>query len=79
MSDKKDIIDEQCEHFINYHKKEETAEAKLPVNNIVRCSSCGLNDAVPEHTCPYAEDVNNDSSTLCTCCSACEHECCMDI
>jgi len=32
-----------------------------------------------EHTCPYAEDINGDSETLCTCCPYCEHQCCMDI
>jgi len=63
----------------NIKKQEEAEDTKLPVNNIVRCSSCGLNDAVPEHTCPYGKDVNNDSSTLCTCCSACERECLRDI
>lgn len=31
------------------------------------------------HTCPYAEDVHNDSESRCTCCSTCEHECAMDI
>ena len=31
------------------------------------------------HTCPYAEDINGDSESLCDCCAVCEHECAMDI
>ncbi len=41
-------------------------------------ASC-TNPATEEHTCPYAEDINNDSTTLCTCCADCQHECAMDI
>ena len=39
----------------------------------------GMGEGLPEHTCPYAEDVNSDSETLCTCCDMCQHECAMDI
>lgn len=39
---------------------------------------CGHEQTEP-HTCPYAEDVNNDSETLCTCCDACAQECAYDI
>lgn len=31
------------------------------------------------HTCPYAEDVNDDHESLCSCCAACEAECAMGI
>lgn len=31
------------------------------------------------HTCPYAEEINEDSDTLCDCCETCMHECAMDI
>lgn len=31
------------------------------------------------HTCPFAEEINGDSETLCNCCSECEHQCAMDI
>jgi hypothetical protein len=40
---------------------------------------CGKNPAADEHPCPYAEDVGNDSETLCDCCADCEHQCAMDI
>jgi len=43
----------------------------------IKCD-CGK-DGKESHTCPYAEDVNNDSDSLCNCCEGCEHECCMDI
>lgn len=31
------------------------------------------------HTCPFAEDIDGDDETLCTCCPVCEHQCAMDI
>lgn len=31
------------------------------------------------HPCPFAEDVNNDSESLCNCCAACEYQCSQDI
>lgn len=31
------------------------------------------------HTCPYSEEINGDSETLCTCCDACEQSCILDI
>jgi hypothetical protein len=49
------------------------------VSSSYKCSRCEINDAQSEHTCPYAEEINNDSDNLCDCCSDCEHECCMDI
>ena len=49
------------------------------VSSSGKCSSCNNNDAQQEHTCPYAEDINGDSDSLCDCCSDCIHECCMDI
>lgn len=33
----------------------------------------------PPHTCPYAEEINGDSETLCTCCAECRQECCYEI
>lgn len=36
-------------------------------------------DALPPHTCPYSEDVDNDHRTLCTCCDRCSDECAADI
>jgi hypothetical protein len=32
-----------------------------------------------EHTCPFAEEIGNDSETLCNCCPECEYQCAMDI
>lgn len=49
------------------------------VSSSGKCSRCNNNDAQEEHTCPYAEEINGDSDSLCDCCSDCEHECCMDI
>ncbi len=46
--------------------------------------TCGARDgcanpAEEPHTCPYAEEINNDSEKTCTCCAACQRECAMDI
>tara|TARA_R110000823_G_scaffold309869_1_gene434408 strand:- start:7659 stop:7856 length:198 start_codon:yes stop_codon:yes gene_type:complete len=49
------------------------------VNGSGKCSMCEINEAQSKHTCPYAEDINDDSDSLCNCCSNCKHECCMDI
>lgn len=45
----------------------------------VKCK-CGKEfDELPLHTCPYQEDVNNDSEFTCNCCDECRQECCDDI
>jgi hypothetical protein len=36
-------------------------------------------EVIEPHTCPFAEDVNGDSESLCTCCEHCEDDCAMDI
>ncbi len=64
-------------------KDELTTEAAIVGNTVLadvaKCSRCNTNAASEEHTCPYAEEINNDSESLCDCCDACRHECCMDI
>ena len=51
-------------------------ESKLvPKDNLENVCQCPCDD----HTCPYQEDVNNDSEFTCNCCTACTHECAMDI
>lgn len=37
------------------------------------------NPAEPWHTCPFAEEINDDYESLCCCCSKCEQECADDI
>lgn len=34
---------------------------------------------IKEHTCPYQEDINNDSESTCNCCDYCTYQCAMDI
>lgn len=43
------------------------------------CNRCGGELAEELHTCPYAEEINDDHETLCNCCDECQHDCCMDI
>ena len=45
--------------------------------NKIMCRECEENTIA--HTCPYAEDVNNDSESLCYCCDDCTYECAQDI
>ena len=40
---------------------------------------CGSSESEEPHTCPYAEDMNGDSESLCNCCASCQHNCAMDI
>jgi len=43
------------------------------------CSHCQKNPASAPHACPYAEEIENDSETQCTCCAECSHDCAMEI
>ena len=40
--------------------------------------NCGAPAKEP-HTCPYKEDINGDSETLCQCCDGCQSDCARDI
>jgi hypothetical protein len=42
------------------------------------CCTCDKHH-YDEHTCPFAEEINDDSETLCNCCPYCEYQCAMDI
>lgn len=44
----------------------------------VELCGCG-NPAEPLHSCPFKEEINDDSETLCNCCNDCRHECAMDV
>jgi hypothetical protein len=39
----------------------------------------GKKPGTPDHSCPYAEEINDDHETLCNCCDACQQECADDI
>ena len=43
------------------------------------CQGCTKKSAEPDHTCPFAEEINEDSESLCNCCSDCAYECAMHI
>ncbi len=43
------------------------------------CQRCDTNPALPQHPCPYNEDINNCSDNVCNCCDKCAYECAMDI
>lgn len=40
---------------------------------------CGADVTGLSHTCPYREDIRNDSETLCDCCASCARECAQEI
>jgi hypothetical protein len=49
-------------------------------NELEKKEKCKCGNSPQElHTCPYAEDVQGDSITLCNCCSDCENQCIADI
>jgi len=43
------------------------------------CKHCKQQPAESPHICPYQEDINGDSTTLCTCCDKCQQNCIADI
>ena len=49
----------------------------------VQCPKAGHSGkhgpAQEPHTCPFAVEINDDETSLCTCCKECTHECAMDI
>lgn len=42
------------------------------------CDGCS-NPGLPDHPCPYREDVNGDHESQCNCCADCQNACAMDI
>lgn len=36
-------------------------------------------EVIEPHPCPFNQDVNDDSDSLCTCCTSCEAQCVMEI
>jgi len=40
---------------------------------------CGVVPAPDDHSCPYKAEINDDATTLCNCCAACERECADDV
>ena len=49
------------------------------LNSFFKCEKCDKNPASEPHPCPYAEEIDDDHTTLCTCCDECTEECAMDI
>lgn len=45
--------------------------------NMDKCK-CGK-ERKEDHTCPFAEEINNDNDSLCNCCKDCIRNCAMDI
>ncbi len=44
------------------------------------CQECGEPKGTPYlHSCPYAEEINNDYEKKCNCCKGCSNRCAMDI
>jgi len=65
-----------CGYNMETQERDLGYEIKTDVD-VEKCA-CG-NLANEEHTCPYNEDINNDSITLCNCCDDCIDECSGDI
>ena len=55
------------------------AKRKAKVVKSILCPRCNKNPALEDHTCPYAEEINNDYDSTCNCCEECAHEYAMDI
>ena len=44
-----------------------------------KCQSCKKKGSDDLHTCPFREEINDDSEILCNCCEDCTDECAMEI
>ena len=55
-------------------KAVKTRKAKVDL-----CPRCKVMPADEPHTCPFAEEINGNTESLCTCCSSCTHDCAMDV
>lgn len=61
-------------------QEEQDKIAQILRNGYCTGSHCGGKGiAEDDHTCPYAEEINNDRESLCNCCNVCANECAMDI
>lgn len=45
----------------------------------IACPRCSKPTENRPHTCPYQQEINDDSATLCLCCDSCMQECIDDI
>jgi len=43
------------------------------------CTACGRNPSTEPHICPFADEINGNRETLCTCCDECAQNCADDI
>jgi hypothetical protein len=43
------------------------------------CERCNKPVSGELHTCPFQEEINDDSESLCNCCGDCERECADDV
>ena len=69
----------EYDEYHNFIGNTEYPVAAEFIEAVEKCESCGKNDATEPHTCPYAEEINNNSETLCNCCQDCVNQCAMDI
>lgn len=44
-----------------------------------KCQNCQERPAIALHTCPFKEEIKNDTSSTCNCCDECRNECAMDV
>ena len=51
----------------------------LPVVKELKSCKHGKSKQKKPHRCPYQSDLYGDDSKSCTCCTACEQECALDI
>lgn len=66
-----------CAKAIDAAKADKVPNAKL---DVAKCERCGVNAAEEPHACPYAHEIGGSTDDeYCTCCTACQHECAMDI
>jgi len=76
MFDRK-YLDQVVEHMHTDFKLDETIKG-VKVKDGKKCPKCNINEAAEDHTCPYREDIEDDSESVCNCCVDCENQCYLD-
>lgn len=68
------------ENFTIYDSKVTCKKCLKILNKKVSlCEKCGKNPASPPHSCPFAEEIWDDTEEECTCCDDCTQDCANDI
>lgn len=80
--DKAEELIKNGESILSVIKKVDKADAAFLTLKYIdnfKCCRCESSEGTEDHTCPYAEEINDDHESLCNCCADCTSQCADDI